>query len=168
MKLIPLTQGKFAQIDDEDFEELNKHKWYAKKDKNTFYATRNKYVNEKQTLVYMHRIIINTHKGQLCDHIDGNGLNNQKTNLRIATKRENGRNRIHANSNNKLKIKGIHWDKENKKFRAVIRTNNKPVYLGRFFCLEKAKRARQEAEPKHFGEFAPIPITRKHEHINNN
>jgi len=83
MKLIKLTQGKFAQVDDEDFEELNKFKWYAHRPKkgNTFYAvrhTRKPSGRGKQTTLQMHRVIMGVHNETVSDHRDGDGLNNQK------------------------------------------------------------------------------------------
>ncbi len=93
MKLIPLTQGKFAQVDDEDYDYLNQWKWYTTKNHKTFYAARHIRINGKQKLIYMHRVIMNIIKGYKTDHIDHNGLNNQKYNLRICTCQENNRNR---------------------------------------------------------------------------
>lgn len=154
MKLIKLTRGKFAQIDDEDFEELNKYKWRTHKNGNGFYAIRRPSVNGKQIMVWMHRVILNPEPGMVTDHIDGDGLNNKRSNLRIATRQENCRNRINANHNNRLGIKGVSWCKEKKKFASHIQIGKKQIHLGRFFCLEKAKKAHREAELKYFREFA--------------
>lgn len=192
MKLIKLTQGKFAQVDNENFEKLNKYKWFAQKNRNTFYAQRSIRINGKQIMIYMHRIIINTPPGMTTDHRDGNGLNNQRENLRTATSQENQRNRTGPQCNNRLGIKGVCWHKAGKKFEARIQVDGKAIHLGVFFCLEKAKKVRLEAELKYFGKFAPrqtssindihiLPrnriqeplltntnTTEKHEHINYN
>lgn len=142
MKLIKLTQGKFAQVDDEDFEELNKHEWYAHKEGNAFYAVR--HPSKKESVggvpktVRMHRILINATPGIVTDHRDGNGLNNQKKNLRNA---------------NRLGIKGVYWHTAGKKFEVRIQVGGKFIYLGLFSCLEKAKRAHREAELKYFGDL---------------
>lgn len=158
MKLIKLTQGKFAQVDDEDFEKLNKYKWHAQKDGNTFYAVRKSLIKASidggRKKVHMHRVILGAPPGVLCDHIDGDGLNNQRCNLRIATRQENRRNQIRARKDNKLGVKGVCWNKDHGKFEAGIGIDGKLTHLGDFFCLEKAKKAYREAELKYFGEFA--------------
>lgn len=94
MKLIPLTQGKFAQVDDEDYSKLNSLKWQAKAyRKNKTYAARTYHINEKWKTIGMHRIILQVIDTDiLVDHIDGNGLNNQKSNLRTCTVAENRMN----------------------------------------------------------------------------
>lgn len=158
MKLIKLTQRKFAQVDDEDFEELNKYKWYAAKDSNTFYAERNSPkttpIGRKYSHTQMHRVIMNVPRGMEGDHIDGDGLNNQKGNLRVATRQENRRNQTNINKNNSLGVSGVRWVKRCRKFQVQITVDWKIIHLGYFFCLEKAKKARREAELKYFGEFA--------------
>lgn len=93
MKEIKLTQGKVVLVDDEDYEYLNQFKWYALKNHRTYYAQRviqNNYI--KRTLK-MHRVIMDTPCGLEVDHIDGDGLNNQKCNLRNCTFAENRKNR---------------------------------------------------------------------------
>src|SRR6188768_2332166 len=95
MKEIPLTQGKSVMVDDEDFEFLNQWKWYASKSNNTFYAHRR--VGKHGRFVYMHRLILgidNISPELFPDHMDRNGLNNQRYNLRIATRSDNNSNRI--------------------------------------------------------------------------
>jgi len=83
MKLIPLTQGKFAQVDDEDFEYLNQWKWFALKDAQTFYAARGIYLKGN---ILMHRQLLGLTNSEVKgEHKDRNGLNNQKENLRVAT-----------------------------------------------------------------------------------
>lgn len=93
MKEIPLTQGKVTLVDDEDFDYLNQFKWCAKKDKKTYYATREKREGGKPHRIYMHSLIIGTPKGMQTDHINGDGLDNRRKNLRIVTNRENSQNR---------------------------------------------------------------------------
>jgi len=99
MKLISLTQGKFAQVDDKNFDKINSHKWYAHKikSKNTndfiFYARRSYMEGGVKKSIYMHRQIMNFHdKTIILDHKDHDGLNNQEDNLRVASKRNNAVN----------------------------------------------------------------------------
>jgi hypothetical protein len=89
MKRIKLTQGKYALVDDEDFEKLNKHKWYfhqgyVHRNSKTFFG--------KRKVISLHRAIMNYPKNKQIDHIDGNGLNCQKYNMRICTNNQNGKN----------------------------------------------------------------------------
>jgi len=93
MKKIKLTKKQVALVDDSDYEELNRFKWHARKTVKTFYAERTFTIgNGKRKNVFMHRYIMQTPKGFDTDHIDGNGLNNQRSNLRVCTRSENLRN----------------------------------------------------------------------------
>lgn len=155
MKQIPLTQGQFALVDDEDFEELNKHKWYALKPKNTFYAVRAIYnINNKKDFVYMHRAILQLKDTKIhCDHRDNNGLNNQRYNLRESTHDQNQRNTSYQ-KNNIFKYKGVSWHKARKKYRARISFNGKEFHLGLFEDIIEAAKAYDEKAKELFGEFA--------------
>jgi|SRR3989304_10592370 len=158
MKTIKLTQGKVALIDDEDFDRINKFKWTADKSKNTFYAIRRRFGKK----IYLHRVIINIEKGQIIDHIDGNGLNNQKSNLRICTQSENSMNKK-KKTGNIGKFKGVHWNEERKKWKVEIKKKEKRIFLGRFDNQYEAAIAYDQAAIKYFGNFArlnfPINIT---------
>lgn len=96
MKTIPLTQGKYAIVDDEDYEYINKWKWHARKDKRNFYAARGVVVDRKKhrvKLFFIHNEIMKPKDGMLVDHVDHDGLNNKRNNLRICTDIENRMNR---------------------------------------------------------------------------
>lgn len=102
MKLIPLSKGLFAQVDDEHYEFLMQWKWHASKGKHTYYAARNGFVREsddgKRHYTRMHKVILDRAGVDPCgkkfiDHKDKNGLNDQVENLRYCTREENGRNR---------------------------------------------------------------------------
>jgi hypothetical protein len=138
MKEIPLSQGLFALVDDEDFEELNKFKWFVQKNKNTFYAKRHIKKEEQDTTIYMHNIIMKTPKEMVTDHINHNGLDNQKSNLRIVTQRQNMHNKQNKTSS---MFVGVHWHKLAKKWNANIRVNGKQIYLGQFNNEEEAHNA---------------------------
>ena len=114
---IPLTQGKYAIVDPDDFERLNKHKWCAVKSCNTFYAGRTIYVGKKNISIRMHRQILHPPENLFVDHINHNGLDNRKANLRPATRSQNSRNRIIIRRKNSTsKYKGVRWDKNKKKW----------------------------------------------------
>jgi len=132
MKRIPLTQGKSALVDDADFAELNQHKWYAYENGRTFYAGRSLTTGiNKQTMLPMHRAILALQQGELCDHIDHNGLNNQRHNIRAASYTQNNTNtRSHTGStSNHL---GVSWNASRKKWIAQIQKKRQGKYIGAF------------------------------------
>jgi hypothetical protein len=154
MKKIKLTQNQYTLVDDADFDTLNQFKWYADKQGKNFYAKRNsKTINGKQMIILMHRFIMKTPKGMHTDHIDGNGLNNQRSNLRICTRSENLRNQG-KQSDNSSGFKGVSFFKRNKKWVAQIMVNGKYIYLGYFTDKEKASNAYITACKKYHKEFA--------------
>lgn len=130
MKEITLSQWKIATIDDCDFEEVSKYKWFAKKDRNTYYAiTRIKLENWKYKTIQMHAIIAKTKKWLVTDHIDRNWLNNSRENLRICTNSENAMNRW-KNKNNTSWLKWISYVKNRNKWSAevIIRWKKKWIW----------------------------------------
>lgn len=143
----------FAIVDDEDYEELNAFKWCAQKRGNTCYAVRALRVDGKWTIVQMHAQIMQTPKGMHTDHRDGNGLNNQRANLRVCTTSQNAMNQG-KRPHNQPGFKGISWDKGAKKWKAQIMVNSKQINLGRFPTKELAHEAYIEACKKYHGAFA--------------
>lgn len=148
MKQIALSgksgQGKFALVDDEDFERLNQFKWYLS---NTGYAS----TSGGRKL--MHSLLMNTPPKMHTDHKDHNSLNNQKSNLRVCTCAQNVINQ-EKKSGLSSKYKGVCWDKINKKWESYFWLNDKKRKLGRFSSEEDAALAYNLAAFKHFGEFA--------------
>ena len=156
MKKIPLTQGKYAIVDDEDYEELSKHKWCASRVGKTFYAVRGIKIGvNKRSTVKMHKQIMCTPTGMDTDHIDMNGLNNQKGNLRVCTRSENLRNR-RAPINNTSGQKGVHFDNKRNKWVAQLTLHGKNKHIGRFLTQNEARKSYQNACTKYHGEFANI------------
>ena len=155
-KEIQLTKGKVAIVDDEDFEYLNQWKWYAHKTNTlNFYAERSMRINGKKTFILMHRVIMNTDKHLVVDHINGNGLDNTKLNLRNCTNSENIRNRK-ISSNNTSGYKGFHYNIRDNMWRSTIRINNKRLHIGNFIDITDAAKAYNEAAIKFHGEFARL------------
>lgn len=144
MKEISLTQGKVAIVDDEDYKWLAQWKWYC----HGKYAERGFPIRIK-----MHRVIINTPPGMETDHINGNGLDNRKSNLRICTHSENMMNQC-VQKRSATGFKGVWFSKQHKKWRACIRNNKVHIHLGLFSTPEDAARAYDDAAKQVFGEFA--------------
>lgn len=152
MKEIKLTQGKVALVDDEDFENLNQCKWFAMKHGRTFYAGRAIRVSGKRNTQSMHCLIMN---GKGIDHIDHNGLNNQKSNLRFCTSSENSMNRRKKQNCTSI-YKGVSFFKRDKIWRAEIEINYRHIRLGRFVSEVEAAQAYNKKAIELFGEFAHI------------
>jgi len=164
MKTIPLTQGKEALVDDEDYSELSKHKWCTYLNTNgEWYAKRDEWLgNGKCRAIIMHRVIMGAPKGIQVDHIRGtllpsdpNCLDNRKSNLRLATQQQNLCNKT-MQSNNTSGFKGVTWDKQTHRWMAQISVNRKHIKLGRFDSLEEAAEVYNSAAILYFGEFAKV------------
>lgn len=156
MKQIPLTQGKFAIIDDADYEEINKHKWFANKHGYTYYAARKvRLPNGKQTTIKMHRIILGLEFGdpRQSDHRNHNTLNNQRENLRIVTNKQNQQNRKPRKHYSSI-FKGVSLCKSTQKWQAKIKVNCKTIHLGYFDSEIEAAHIYDKAASEYFGEFA--------------
>ena len=158
MKEIQLTQGKVALVDDEDYEYLNQWKWYANEWKRgKLYAVRNVRKN-KQYIGYesMHRLLSsNKDKKLVTDHINGNTLDNRKSNLRICTISENTKNR-QIQKNNKSGFKGVRYNEKLNKYRAEIYSNRKYYNLGYYIDPKDAAIAYNAAAIKYHGKFANL------------
>ena len=164
MKLIPLSNTNkckgngqyFTQVDDEDYDELIKSNWqYNNRDGNV-YAQRHETVNGKRTTIRMHRQIMKlTNPKIFIDHIDHDGLNNQKSNLRTCTNQQNARN-TSSRPNSSSKYLGVIWEKRRNHWVARINPNKKLIYLGSFNNEEDAARAYDKKAFELFGEFANL------------
>jgi len=164
MREIILHGGTLVLVDDEDYERINRHRWYKwhnpRLEFGVHYAVRPD-ENDHKKQIRMHREILNLQKGMTADHIDGNGLNNQKSNLRVASQSQNG-----ANSRKfagKCKYKGIRYRKDCDMWRARIKVNYTDIPLGSYLTEEQAALAYDNAARKYFGEFARLNFPKEGE-----
>lgn len=163
MKLIPLTRGMFTKVDDSDYEWLCKFKWgyWIGKGKRTGYALHAAYVPRpdgkkgKPKIFRMHRLIMNPPEKLLVDHIDGDGLNNQRCNLRIATHTQNSAN-CHKRRKNKSGYLGVTWIADEGVWYAQISFMGHKHHLGGFKNIIDAAKARDAAALEYYGEFATL------------
>lgn len=166
MKKIPLSTGRsgkrpargYALVDDSDFEELGQHKWNMLKSRDIQYAQREiRNADGNVEKVTMHVLLMKPPKGMEVDHIDGNGLNNCRENLRICTRNQNRQN-VGAMKNNKSGYKGVSWHRATNKWLAQIRANGKHYHLGLFTDPEEASAAYIEACKNYHGAFANLTV----------
>ncbi len=148
MKQIPLTRGKFAIVDDEDFEFLNQWKWHYSVD---IKKGNGRAANRDRK--YMHRILLNPPDKQMIDHKNGNSLDNRRQNLRFCTVSQNMMN-SKPPKNSKSGIKGVSWHDRSKKWLTKIKYNGKFIHIGLFDNKEIAGEFYKAASLDLFGEFA--------------
>jgi hypothetical protein len=148
MKLIPLTQGKNAIVDDADYEVVMKHKWHYNKSSTNYGLA-------KSNGIRMHRFIVGAPKGTVIDHINNNPLDNRRSNLRVTTQANNQKN-MSKHRDNKSGYKGVSWHSKTKKWQAHIRVEGKNIYLGLFADKKQAAKAYNIKALEHFGEYANI------------
>lgn len=157
MKEIPLTQGKIALVDDQDYDELMKYKWCADKVREKWYATRGVWDPMTKTTrkVRMHQVIMkdayNEHR-QYTDHINTDTLDNRRCNLRVCTNSENMRNC--RKKNNTSGYHGVSWDKSKKKWVAQIGFQWLHIFIGRYNDIKEAGRAVDKKAKELYGEYA--------------
>ena len=182
--IIESKHGTFTVLyDAEDHDKASDHRWYVRLDSNhKFYVytsilhpdggwyyrpggsvacssrgkrDRRGERERSRTSLPMHRLIMDAPKGMDIDHINGNPLDNRKSNLRICTRAENMRNRG-AQKNNTSGYKGVGWCKHRKKWHAQIKHNGKQIYIGRYKDKEEAARAYDAKAKELHGEYAHL------------
>jgi hypothetical protein len=153
---IPLTKGYEAIIDAEDVPLVDKYNWQVSQHKKVSYAVMSKKVEGgKWKTKYLHRAILQPTKEFEVDHINGNGLDNRKTNLRLATSSQNRWN-TRKQTNNTSGFKGVYYHKRSKKWRAQIKLSRKKFHLGHFNTPEEAYAAYCVANERLHGEFGRV------------
>jgi len=168
---IRLTKGRYAIVDPKDYEWLSKYRWGIQRGRRTNYAARRteQRPGVKRKYVFMHKEIMKEALAAarvpgpgprptklVVDHINHNGLDNRRANLRVATLAENCRNRRKQKKPTSSKYKGVSWEKVRGQWRAVIRTDNGNISLGYFRSELAAARAYDEAAKTYHGRFASL------------
>lgn len=148
---IPI-KGGFIVVDPEDAHLVLRHSCYVKND----HSDRVQYVmlNRQGRTLLLHRLIMNALKGIEVDHIDGNGLNCCKDNMRLCSRSDNAKNRRGNKNKKSCSFKGVFWAKDKKRWRAKIKSDNKTYHLGYLDDPREAALAYDHAARELHGEFA--------------
>lgn len=152
MREILLSKGRKAIIDDQDYEKVSEYNWYVQENKTgIIYAKANDRKNG--TTLFMHRLILNIPKGTIIDHVDGDGCNNTRTNLRVCTKQQNA---FHSKKMRGCysKFKGVSIDSNGKCWRSFIKVDGKYKHLGNFKTELEAAQEYNKAAKKYHGDYA--------------
>lgn len=149
-KKIPLTQGKFTIVDDDIFDRFCNLKWQAHFSNGNWYAVREIWIDKSHKTLRMHSLIMGR---SFIDHISGDGLDNRRENLRLATPTQNQQNKAKKKFLSS-KFKGVAWHKDTGKWQSRITLNRKTIYLGIFGNEIDAARAYDKKAKELFGEFA--------------
>ena len=155
---VKLSRGLVAIIDVEDFELVSQHKWCAVRSTKTDYAIRGQRVSGKHVSFMMHRVLLNATDGMHVDHINGNGLDNRRANLRLCTQRENNRN-SQKQKGCSSEFKGVSKCKQNqgypKPWLAKLYVDKK-TYCRSFATEIEAALWYDEMAKEHHGVFARL------------
>ena len=152
--IISLTQGQETIIDLADWDLVKDYRWYAHWEDNTFYVLTNVYsAYTVQQKIRLHRLLLAAPKGVLVDHVDRNGLNNRRNNIRLVTSLEN---RCHSvgQKGSRSAYKGVTWNKQSRKWQSGIMLHGQSRHLGLFNDELDAAEAYDEAAIELFGEYA--------------
>jgi hypothetical protein len=157
--MVPLTRGQYAIVDIEDFDRLSKFKWHTGINGRDFYARRKVRSDDtrpKKCFISMHREILNVPEGLFVDHINHNGLDNRRANLRAATREQNSWNQRKKLGNYTSRYKGVHFSKNMRRWEARLVYKGKEIPIGYFDDEVSAARAYDAKATELYGEYAAL------------
>lgn len=148
-------RSQSALIDDDDYGRCQQHTWRLLPNG---YVASHALRSLGIRMLYLHRFVLgDIPAGCEVDHINGDRLDNRRENLRIATRHVNQVNRHKQNNRNKSGVRGVSWDRRERKWAVHICLHRKHIGLGTFRTIEEATAVRRAAELRYFGEYCPIP-----------
>jgi hypothetical protein len=160
IRYIPLTHGLYAIVDAQDYEKLSQHKWYARfhESGKTVYAARTTSYRDqsgrlRSRMILMHREIMNPPDGMVVDHINGNGINNRRCNMRNCTQFQNTHN-ARPRTDGKSRFIGV--DRHRDKWRARVSYKGRKHHVGLFDDQVEAAKARDRKAIELFGQYARL------------
>lgn len=155
-RYIELTGGYRAAVDDADYPRIAGRRWRASVGYGgTVYAARRVKVGDRWETIYMHREVIGAGEGEIVDHADGDGLNNTRANLRVATPSQNAAN-ARRRCDNASGYRGVSWYKGYGRWQATIRVRGRKKHLGYYATPQEAALAFDRAAREIFGDFARL------------
>ena len=154
---VPLTQGLVALVDQEDYDRVAAFKWAASRTKEgfTWYGQRSVWTGSGYRTVLLHRFILDAPSGRQVDHINGDGLDNRRANLRLATGSQNAANRVRLTTNTSG-FRGITWMPKRGKWQVALKHHGRNVFLGLFDDKIAAARAYDRGAAATWGPFARL------------
>jgi len=154
MKIILLPRGFHTLVDNEDYEVLSQFRWHASESGRRVYARRSTWTGLKTKMILLHRDLLKPPAGVDVDHINGNGLDNRRSNLRIVTRSQNVQAFQLKRKNLTSRYRGVSWHAQRQKWRAVIHIFGRQKSLGMFVTQKEAAQAYDLAAKRLFREFA--------------
>jgi hypothetical protein len=145
---IPLSRGHFALVDAEDYAFVAQWKWHYMPSRYTGYAKRSVKTPDGPKSIRMHRVLTGAKEGQTVDHINGNGLDNRRGNLRLVSNAENCQNRVTVRKDNTSGYTGV-FERSGNAYRVYLSRFGKRIWIGTYSSKTAAIKARQEAEEEY-------------------
>lgn len=168
-RLVPLSKGLFALVDARDLARVSRYRWHVVRRGQVSHAMRTVKADGRKRTVFMHRWLLDAPAGLEVDHRNGNGLDNRRSNLRLATHAQNAINHRRSSPSKSSRYHGVCWNKARNCWRVVIcagerereRGPAKQIYIGSFRNEVAAARAYDRAALRHHGEFAVTNFPKK-------